>query len=361
MATPSPTPAPVAQTCAIRTLGSLTEAQKVGQLFLIGLTGDQLSATYVDAIGAYHFGSVYFAHRTSVGVSALRAVADAIQAQAGAATGGVPFFIAANQEGGEVQPLTGPGFDTIPSALVQGTYAPSRLKSLATTWGRQLAAAGVNLDLAPVAGVVPPGTGATNAPIGALDREYGYDPQTVAAHVVAFVQGMQAAGVSATLKHYPGLGRVTANTDSTAGVVDPITTRNDPYLLPFARGVAAGARVTMISLATYPQIDPNHIAAFSNTVINGMLRGDMGFRGIVMSDSLSATAVASLTPTERALDFLDAGGDMIVTNDLAGAEQMAASIVAFAGQHAWFAARVDNAAWHVLRGKEEAGLLTCGS
>ncbi len=359
-ATPRATPTAVSQTCAVRTLDAMTEAQRIGQLFMIGLTGDRLTTVHVDAIGTYHFGSFYFAHRTDVGVSALRAVSDAIQARAtGPATHGVPFFVAANQEGGEVQALTGPGFDTIPSALEQGSMSTSQLRSLATSWGRELRAAGVNLDLAPVADVVPPGTDSTNAPIGALHREYGHDPQTAASHVAAFVQGMQAAGVTATLKHFPGLGRVSGNTDTTSGVVDSITTRDDPYLLPFARGISAGARAAMVSLATYPRIDAGHLAAFSNTVINGMLRGDLGFRGIVMSDSLSATAVSDLSPADRAIDFLDAGGDMIVLNDLDAAEQMAGAIASFAAQHDWFAARVDNAAWHVLRGKEEAGLLTC--
>ncbi len=290
----------------------------------------------------------------------MRGVANAIQALAtDPITHGVPFFVAANQEGGTIQGLTGPGFDPIPSALDQGAMTPARLQVLAAGWGAQLRAAGVNANLAPVADVVPAGTAASNAPIGALDREYGYDPTTVASHVVAFIEGMREAGVSTTVKHFPGLGRVAGNTDFTGSVVDSVTTRNDPYLLPFARGISAGAPFAMVSLATYTRIDPNHLAAFSDTVINGMLRGDLGFRGIVISDSLSAVAVEDLTPAQRALDFLDGGGDMIVLNDLPAAQEMADAIASFAAQHDWFAARVDNAAWHVLRGKEQSGLLTC--
>jgi beta-N-acetylhexosaminidase len=359
--TPGATPTTAPTTCAIQTLNAMSEAQRIGQLFMVGLTSDGLTPAVRAGIAQYHFGSVLFARHTGVGVAGLRTVSDAVQALAtSTATHGVPFFVAANQEGGLVQALAGPGFDTIPSALDQGAMSPSQLRSLAKEWGSQLLAAGVNMDLAPVADVVPPGTDASNAPIGALDREYGHDPDTVASHVVAFIEGMHAAGVSITLKHFPGLGRVTANTDSTADVVDSVTTRHDPYLLPFGRGIAAGARGVMISLATYTRIDPAHLAAFSDTVINGMLRGDLGFRGIVMSDSLSANAVLDLSPATRALDFLDGGGDMIVLNDVDAAGQMASAIATFATQHDWFAARVDNAAWHVLRGKEEAGLLTCG-
>jgi beta-N-acetylhexosaminidase len=352
------TPAP---TCALQTLASMTEAQRIGQLFMVGLADDRLSATLRDAIATYHFGSVLFTKKTTAGVTVLRAVSNAVQATATeSATHGVPFFIAANQEGGLVQALSGLGFDVMPSALSQGSLSPAQLQTAATRWGRQLQEAGVNLDLAPVADVVPPGTDDQNAPIGELDREYGHDPATVANHVAAFIAGMRAAGVGTTAKHFPGLGRVAGNTDYTSAVVDSVTTRHDPYLEPFARAVASRVPFVMISLATYTQIDPQHLAAFSNTVINGMLRGDLGFRGVVMSDSLGATAVTSLSPATRAIRFLDAGGDMIVLNQVDQAMAMASAIGAFAATTDWFKARVDNAAWHVLRAKEAAGLLTCG-
>ena len=129
--------------------------------------------------------------------------------------------------------------------------------------------AGVNLDLAPVADVVPPGKDATNAPIGQLKREYGHDPSTAASHVTAFIAGMKQAGVATTAKHFPGLGRVVGNTDFTGDVVDSVTTRNDPYLAPFAAAVGAGVPFVMVSLATYTQIDPDHLAVFSPAVIGG--------------------------------------------------------------------------------------------
>jgi len=339
----------------------MTEAQRIGQLFMIGLAADQLDATERQAIAAFHFGSVLFTQRTAVGVAAVRAVSNAVQAQATlSATRGVPFFIAANQEGGLVQALSGPGFDVIPSALSQGALSLAQLTGLATRWGRQLRDAGLNLDLAPVADVVPPGSDAQNAPIGQLDREFGHDPSTVASHVAAFVAGMRASGVGTTAKHFPGLGRVAGNTDFTGSVVDSVTIRHDPYLLPFAQAITAGVPFVMVSLATYDRIDPTQLAAFSNTVINRMLRGDLGFGGVVISDSLGATAAESLAPGTRAIDFLDAGGDMIVLNQLSQAITMARVVASFASAHAWFPARVDNAAWHVLRAKQAAGLLHCG-
>ena len=358
-ATPAPTPG---ISCAAQVLASMTEAQRIGQIFMIGLKYDRLDSPERAAIATYHFGSVAFTTQTAEGVTAVRQVTDAVQAQATqATTDRVGFLVAANQEGGQIQGLAGPGFDRIPSALDQGTLAPATLQAMAARWGRELAAAGINLDFAPVADTVPPGTDAQTAPIGELQREYGHDPATVASHVAAFIVGMRQAGVSTTAKHFPGLGRVTGHTDYTANVDDAVTTRNDPYLQPFARAVDTRVPFVMVSLATYEKIDPAHLAVFSPIVIGGILRGDLGFRGVVISDALGATAVASIPPGTRAIDFLDAGGDLIIINQLAPAIQMAQAVAARAASNATFRHRVDTAALRVLRAKQALDLLPCGS
>jgi beta-N-acetylhexosaminidase len=360
-ATPSPSAAPTAAiSCLARTLASLTEAQRIGQLFIIGLIKNRLDAAERAGVAQYHFGSMTFTTQSSAGVAAIRSLTDAVQAQATpSATGGVGFLVAANQEGGLIQGLAGPGFDTIPSALTQGTMTPSTLQAKAARWGAQLRAAGVNLNFAPVADVVPPGTDAQNAPIGELQREPGHDPATVSSHVTAFIAGMQAAGIAATAKHFPGLGRVTGHTDFTADVDDTVTTRTDPYLEPFAAAARARVPFVMVSLATYERIDPAHLAVFSPTIIGGMLRGDLGYRGVVISDALGAAAVASIPPGTRAVDFLGAGGDMIVVNQLAPAIEMAKAIALRASEDPSFRKRVDSAALRVLRAKNAAGLLPC--
>jgi beta-N-acetylhexosaminidase len=360
--TASAAPTPTAATsCVARTLASLTEAQRIGQLFIIGLIKNRLDASERAGVANYHFGSMTFTTQSSAGVAAIRALTDAVQAQATPeATGGAKFLVAANQEGGLIQGLSGPGFDTIPSALSQGTMAPAVLQAKAARWARQLRAAGINLNFAPVADVVPPGTDSQNAPIGELQREYGHDPATVSSHVAAFIAGMRESGVATTAKHFPGLGRVTGHTDYTANVIDSVTTRTDPYLAPFATAVRARVPFLMVSLATYERIDPAHLAVFSPIVIDGMLRGDLAYRGVVISDALGAAAVASIPPGTRAIDFLDAGGDMIVVNQLAPAIEMATALAARAATDPAFRHRIDTAALRVLRVKQTAGLLPCG-
>jgi len=120
---------------------------------------------------------------------------------------------------------------------------------------------------------------------------------------------MADAQVITAGKHSPGLGRVAGNTDTTSGVTDTVTTRSDAYLQPFAAAVQAGMPMLMTSSAYYSRIDPQQPAAFSSTVIDGMVRGDLGFRGVVVSDDLAnARQVAAWAPGDRAVLFLRAGG-----------------------------------------------------
>lgn len=361
--TPSMVPTSVPTgACADGVLARMTEDQRVGQLFLLGLAGNRLGPAETEAIGTRHVGSVWFTERSAAGTAGIRAVAEAVQAQATpAATAGVRFFVAANQEGGQVQALNGAGFSRIPSAVTQGGLTPAALQIDAAAWGRELRAAGVNMDFAPVLDVVPPGTDARNQPIGVLQREYGHDPATAGGHGAAFLLGMQSAGVTTTVKHFPGLGRVQGNTDFTAGVVDDVTGPSDPFLQSFGQGIAAGAPFVMVALATYTRIDRDHQAVFSATIMRQLLRAGMGFQGVVVSDDLgSSAAVAGVPPATRALAFLDAGGDMIVSKTADVAVTMAAAVMSRAASDAPFRARVDDAALRVLRAKQAAGLLPCG-
>src|SRR5437016_6271787 len=190
-ATPTPTPTPQL-TCADQVFAAMTLDQRIGQLFELGLAGDRLGPAEINLIQTDHIGSVWFVERSSAGVNGIRAVTSTVQAQvSSAATANVRFFVAANQEGDLIQAMQGPGFSVIPSAVVQGSWAPTLLQSRAAVWATELRAAGINFNYAPVMDVVPPGTDAQNQPIGALQREYGHDPATVGSHGVAFLAGMR--------------------------------------------------------------------------------------------------------------------------------------------------------------------------
>jgi beta-N-acetylhexosaminidase len=338
----------------------MTEAQRVGQLFLVGIAGAP-AADVAQTVRTYHFGSLLWQGTSTAGVAADRRASQAIQALASpAATAGVRFFIAANQEGGQVQELTGPGFSVIPPALAQGRLSAAELQRQAAAWGRELRSAGVNLDLAPVMDVVPAAAASQNAPIGALQREFGHTPQVTGSHGVAFIRGLKQAGVAATAKHFPGLGQVVGNTDFTSGVVDTTTGPDSPYLQSFRTAVKAGVPFVMVALATYTRIDPHHLAAFSTRVIGGLLRKQLHFKGVVVSDDLgAAAAVAGLSPATRGIDFLAAGGDLITSQSLPAAIAMDQAILARAAGDASFRATVNSAVMRILGAKQAYHLMTC--
>jgi beta-N-acetylhexosaminidase len=360
-ASASASPRSAAASCPASVLASMTEAQRVGQLFLVGLPDNEVAGTVAETITAHHFGSVIFGADSKGGIAGAHQVSAAVQAlTSSSATDGVRFFVAANQEGGEVQALTGPGISDIPSALDQGSVSPSALTSMAAQWGRQLRAAGVNLNLAPVMDVVPAATAAGNAPIGALDREYGHDAATVSAHGVAFLRGMAGAGIATSAKHFPGLGRVSGNTDFTSSVVDDETTSSSADLQTYQAAVDANVPMVMVALATYTKIDPHELAVFSPTIVTGLLRKKMGFRGTILSDDMGvAAAVASIPAGQRAISFVSAGGDLITTESLPVADEMDAALVSRVGSDSSFRATVNAAALQVLTTKDAYGLLPC--
>ena len=274
------------------------------------------------------------------------------------------LYVAGSQEGGQhgtFQALYGRGFQNIPDALEQGSLDPAVLQTRALAWAHELAAAGVNLNLAPAMDTVPPGMDVSNQPIGAHRREFGHDPATVAAHGAAFVRGMEAGGVSVAEEHFPGLGRVTGDVTAAAGMTDAVTRRGDAYLHPYQAGWEAGAQMVVVSVAYYPGIDPGNPAVFSPVLITQMLRGDLDFGGIVISDDLGgAAAVQSIPPEERATRFLDAGGDMVMTDRPSDIAPMTAAVLALMHSNAAFQAQVEDSVHRVLQAKLEAGLLAAG-
>lgn len=360
-ASSSPTAVPsAAADCPSRFLESLTEPQRVGQLLFVGLGGNQIGTAERDALTAEGAGSVWYTELSSEPAPAVATTSSAVQALALATPSGTArVFVAANQEGGRIDQFSGPGFSPIPSALVQGQSKAEHLRADAASWGRELRAAGVNLEVAPVVDTVPPGTDAANAPIGALERAFGHDPATVSTHGAAFIAGMHDAGEPAVAKHFPGLGRVTVNTDFGASAVDGVTAPDDPYLQPFADAVAAGADMVMVSLALYPKIDGGRLAVFSPAVM-AMLRQRFGFAGVIVSDDLgAAAAVQDVAAGRRAVDFVAAGGDLVTLKYADLAAPMASALLARAASDAAFRARVDESALRVLRLKARYGLLTC--
>ncbi len=344
--------------CVTATLAALGLDGQVGQLLMVGTP--VTSATSIQStVKKYKLGGVFLTSRFHGTASDLHDELAQMQAAAKVSSG-VALQIGADQEGGQVQTLQGDDFPPIASAVTQGTWDTATLTSRTKDWAGRLKNVGVTIDLAPVADVVPTSLGKANPPIGAFNRQYGSTPGPVATHVATVVTAAQATGVQTTLKHFPGLGRVRANTDTSRDARDDQTTSSDPSLEPFAKGIAAGTTAVMISSALYPRLDPDAIAAFSQPIVTGLLRQKMGFDGLVMSDDLGAAKAADAYPIgDRAVRFIKAGGDLVLTVRTSDAAPMTDALLKAARADQAFAARVTESAGRVLRSKAKAGLLTC--
>jgi beta-N-acetylhexosaminidase len=345
--------------CVAAALASMSLDAQVGQLLMVG-TKVASPADLADTVRRYHLGGVFLAGRSSASASTLHQGVAALQAAA-RASGGIPLQVGVDQEGGDIQTLNGTDFPAVPTAVAQGELDPATLAARTSDMARRLLPAGITINLAPVADTVPPAFVGSNPPIDDYQREYGSTPAAVSAVISTVVTAMQSTGLLTTIKHFPGLGRVHANTDTSAGAVDSLTTMDDPFLDPFAAGIHAGTAAVMVSLATYTNLDANSVAVFSQPIVTGLLRQKLGFTGLIISDDMgAAVAVSTVSVGDRAVRFIQAGGDMVLTVRSTDAAPMTAALLAQAQAFPAFKAQVAASAGRVLRSKYRAGLMTCG-
>jgi beta-N-acetylhexosaminidase len=355
---PTPAESFTLQEACARVVADMSLTEQIGQLLMVGVSSYGLSSSEKRIIEETRAGSVILLGNSRAGVDEIRRIVGDVRGAAHSPEG-VKVMLAADQEGGLVQRLKGPGFDVIPSAVRQAELSDSELRRNAYRWGRQLKEAGIDANLAPVADVVPMAMAWMNQPIGQLRRGYGRSPKMVAAKVTEFIEGMDRAGVATAVKHFPGLGQVRGNTDYMSRVIDTRTTRDDAALAGFRAAVEADVDMVMVSSATYRKIDEDHRAAFSSIIMEEILRKDLRFSGVVISDDLAAAAMRILPADERARRFVHAGGDLMIVGNARLAMRMADAIKDEADDDPAFAQRVTESAARVVAMKERRGLASC--
>lgn len=203
-----------------------------------------------------------------------------------------PFLVCVDQEGGPVQRFR-PGFTRLPAlARIGELHArdPAAAVALAEehAWlmASEMRAIGIDLSFAPVADL-----GRGNRAVG--ERAFAPDPETVSELTQAYLRGMRLAGMAATLKHFPGHGSVAEDTHFDAAIDPrPLDVLRDTDLVPFVDGIAAGAEAVMLAHVTYPAIDARP-AGCSRIWIEDILRGELGFRGVVLGDDIGMAAMES--------------------------------------------------------------------
>ena len=224
-----------------------------------------------------------------------------------------PIFLAVDEEGGDVARVAGSGIEVTEvedMASIGAGGDTSRALAAGETIGSYLNEIGFNLDFAPVADVTQEGV---ESALG--NRSFGSDPQAVGEMVSNVVNGIEGTGVSACLKHFPGLG--SASEDTHEGRVEigkTVEELRSSDFVPFSVGIEAGADFVMVSHATVPALDGDNVpSSLSGKVITDTLRGELGFEGVVITDALDMTAITEYyTSEEAAVMALEAGADMLL-------------------------------------------------
>lgn len=227
------------------------------------------------------------------------------------APGGIDPLVMSDEEGGEVQRLANLVGNLPWPAVMRQTLTPSQVRQLAQQTASRMLANGVTMDLAPDLDLATgPGPDAihTDGP-----RSFSPVASVATAYGLAFAEGLEAGGVIPVVKHFPGEGSDSANTDDAPATSPPIAQLRNADLLPFSAAVEAGLPAVMVGNATVPGLSTGP-ASLSSPVVTGLLRGQMGFRGVVMTDSLSAVAVSSrgLSIAQAAVEAVEAGADMVL-------------------------------------------------
>ena len=283
-------------------------------MLVIGVAGHELEARERDWLQHDACAGVILFARNFASREQVAALAQAIREAAPR-----PQLVCVDQEGGRVQRFR-EGYSALPA--LQGFDAlyredPEAALALASdhAWlmASEVRASGVDLSFAPVVDLAR-----GNHAIG--DRAFSADPQVVAAFTRAYVRGMHAAGMAATLKHFPGHGSILQDTHYGAAVdARSLEEMLDADLVPFVAGIDAGADAVMMAHVTYPQVAPEP-AGYSRRWIDGILRGSpseggMGFRGVVFSDDIGMAAAHSAGGVAARIDaHLDAGCDVVLVS-----------------------------------------------
>jgi beta-N-acetylhexosaminidase len=221
--------------------------------------------------------------------------------QRAACTRGEPLLIAVDQEGGLVRRL----FWAPPTEAPSEMTSPSVAHTQAAETASALKSVGIDIDFAPV--VDTPGSPQNFLGSRAFSRSRTWNAQMAR----SFVTGLQSGGIAATAKHFPGLGLASGNTDNGRIVIGSAAWKIRQGLLPFKSAVAAGVKLVMISTALYPSLDPSDKpAAFSSKIIDGVLREQLGFKGVTVTDSLTAPAATRIPHT--ATRAMLAGSDLLI-------------------------------------------------
>ncbi len=302
-------------------MASIDDAKKaLGQLFIVGFNGLELSNDTAAFLSQANIGGVIlFAHNyeTPAGVAELINQVQECRSE-------LPFWVSVDHEGGKVQRFK-KGFTLIPPAATVGaTDSPKLAFELAEMMGKELKAVGVNLNFAPVADIQ---TNPNNPVIGS--RAYGSTEDRVSKIVTGIVRGHMVAGVEPCVKHFPGHGDTSVDTHLALAKVDtPLEVLRDREFRPFLKSFKSRCSMVMTSHVVVTAIDKEFPATLSKKVLTDLLRKDLRYSRIIITDDMEMKAITDHFGAEEAPRLaIEAGCDLLVYRSEAGARHAYASVL----------------------------------
>lgn len=272
------------------------------QLLMVGIIGEELSAFEQAAFKRYPPGGVILFARNCLNPDKTRLLVAKLQ-EISLAVSGLPLVVAIDQEGGRVRRLRAGFPDFLGAAALGAENDLAKTRSTAVGLARALLDIGINCNLAPVADLYKKGSQVLSG------RCFGTDSDLVARQVATCIEGLQETGLAACVKHFPGHGTVIDDSHKKLPVSQLQREELKPHLEPFIRAVDVGVKLMMAAHLRFPQID-SHSVPFSALFLREIVRLELGFNGVLLSDDLDMAAVADRPLAEVMAAGLKAGLDM---------------------------------------------------
>jgi beta-N-acetylhexosaminidase len=287
----------------------VTLKEKLGQLFVVGIAGQQLTPAEETFLVENNIGGVILMGRNAKSPEQVHQLCSSIQKLRHKTKQKTPFFISIDMEGGRVARLKEPFTQWPPLRKLGDIDSPSLAFHMAMSMGKELRAVGINLDFAPCVDVL---TNPTNTAIG--DRALSDNPETVAKMASALVRGYMKSEVMTCAKHFPGHGNTVVDSHEELPVEEADLERLQALeLVPFRRAIRSRVDLIMMSHVLYKKLDPQYPATLSVQLTQKLLREELRFRGLIVTDDLDMKALSNNFPLEEIpVRAIEAGSDLLL-------------------------------------------------
>ncbi len=286
-------------------LDKMTIDEKIGQLLIVGFEESEVNESTIEIIEDYKIGGFVLFARNIIDENQLVDLINNLKTSNN--ENSIPLFISIDEEGGKVSRLP-KIYNKLPESNIIGDYNDSQLSyGYGVILGKRLDLVGINLNFAPVLDI---NSNEKNPVIGS--RAYGNTAEVVIDVGIQVLKGIESTGIIPAVKHFPGHGDTSIDSHLNLPVVNKsLKDLEQLELLPFIRAIEEDVDMVMIAHILFPELDAKYPSTMSKIIVNDLLRGDLGFKGTIISDDMTMGAIVeNYTIEDATLNFLKAGGDI---------------------------------------------------